>query len=268
MDINSKIQEAGQVFLHDEDVIDFQSAIPFYYQLQLYLETKIKSDVWKSGQQLPSENELCEHFNVSRTVVRKALGELSSNNLIETVKGKGRFVSSNKYTWRLMAGLNNGFCEDAIACGKKVNTQVLEQKDLPASEEIAQYLKLTAGETVTKLKRLRFADGEPMVVVSTYIPKKICPDLVDEDFKNRSLYAYLREECRLEMTEGIRTIESVNASLELAHLLRVEEGAALSLLRSIGWLSDGTPLEYYVAWHRGDRCQFTVKLVSGSQWTN
>ena len=31
---------------------------------------------------------------------------------------------------------------------------------------------------------------------------------------------------------------------------------------SVGWTRDGTPLEYYVAWHRGDRSKFQVRLVS------
>ena len=59
-----------QIVLSDEDVIDFDSAIPYYYQLQKYLETRFRSEAWRPGQKLPSEKELCGHFGVSRTVVR------------------------------------------------------------------------------------------------------------------------------------------------------------------------------------------------------
>jgi GntR family transcriptional regulator len=256
-------RDPEQIVLSDQDVIDFESAIPFYYQLQLYIQEKIKSEEWMSGQKLPSEMNLCEHFNISRTVVRQALGELASDNLIETIKGKGSFVSSQKHAWHLMQSLK-GFYEDAVSSGQTVKTQVLEQENIPATSEIAEYLQLKPGEIVTKMKRLRFADGEPIVVVTTYIPKKLCPDLVKVDFSNRSLYTYLDKTCGMVIAEGIRTIESVNASEELAGLLQVEKGAALSLLRSIGWLKDGTPLEYYVAWHRGDRSSFQVRLVSES----
>ena len=259
---NSVVSE--QIVLSDADVIDSQSAIPFYYQLQLYIEQKIKNNAWKPGQKLPSEKNLCDHFNVSRTVVRQTLSELASDNLIETIKGKGSFVSAKKHAWHLMQNLG-GFYDDAVTRGQEVTTRVLEQEDIPANSEIAEFLLLQPGEIVTKMKRLRFGDGEPLVVVTTYIPKKLCPDLVNVDFTDRSLYAHLREVYGLVIAEGIRTIESVNASDELARLLEVEKGAALSLLKSLGWTKDGTPLEYYVAWHRGDRSRFQVRLVSSTE---
>jgi GntR family transcriptional regulator len=249
------------IVLSDQAVIDFESAIPFYYQIQLYIQEHINSEEWVSGQKLPSEKELCDHFNVSRTVVRQALGGLESDNLIETIKGKGSFVNPKKHAWQLMQSLQ-GFYENAVASGQTIKTKVLELEDIPAPTEIAEFLKLESGERVTKMKRLRFADDEPILVVTTYIPKKICPDLVNVDFSDKSLYVYLRESCGLVIAEGIRTIESVNASEELSNLLQIEDGAALSLLRSIGWTSDGTPLEYYVAWHRGDRSRFQVRLVA------
>jgi len=250
-----------KIILSDEDAINTKSAIPFYYQLQLYIEDKIKSNQWQPGQKLPSEKKLCDHFNVSRTVVRRTLSELASDNLIETIKGKGSFVSSKKYAWHLMQSLQ-GFYDDVVERGQVVYTNVLELIDVSATSEIAEFLELEPGEIVTKMKRLRFADGEPIVVVTTYIPKKLCPNLVGVDFRHKSLYAYLREECGLIIAEGVRTIESVNATDELARLLQVADGAALSLLKSVGWTKDGTPLEYYVAWHRGDRSRFQVRLVS------
>ena len=247
--------------LLQEDAIDFKSAIPFYYQLQQCLEAKIKSGLWPSGQKLPSEKNLCEHFGVSRTVVRQALNELLSNNLIETQKGRGSFVATPKHTWQLMQTLS-GFQENTVAQGQAIRTQVLAMELVPASGEIAEYLQLAVGELVTMLKRLRFVDGEPIVVVTTYIPEKLCPNLVAEDFGEVSLYTLLATKFNLAIAEGIRTIEAVNATPELAELLQLEEGAALSLLRSVGWLEDGTPLEYYVAWHRGDRSRFQVRLVA------
>lgn len=253
--------EKVETVLDNEDSIDFNSAIPYYYQLQQCLEAKISLGQWEAGQKLPGEKKLGDHFGVSRTVIRQALNELASNSLIETQKGKGSFVSAPKHAWQLMQSLS-GFNENAIACGQAIQTEVLELKLVPASGEVAESLQLAAGEPVTMLKRLRFVDGEPIVVVTTYIPEKICPDLVDEDFTDASLYEMLATKHNLAIAEGVRTIESVTATSDLSQLLQVKEGAALSLLKSIGWLADGTPLEYYVAWHRGDRSRFQVRLVA------
>ena len=176
----------AQVVLRDEDVIDFNSAIPYYYQLQKYLESKINSGEWEPGQKLPSEKELCEHFGVSRTVVRQALNELTYDDLVETQKGRGSFVAAPKYAWHLMQSLS-GFYEDAVAAGQTVKTRVLELEIVPASGEVAEYLRLEPGAPVTMLKRLRFVDGEPIVVVTTYISERLCPGLSDENFTDTSL---------------------------------------------------------------------------------
>lgn len=253
----------GQIMLREGDVIDFGSVIPYYYQLQQHLASRIQSGLWESGQKLPSEKELCEHFGVSRTVVRQALNKLTSDNFIDTRKGKGSFVAASKHAWHLMQDLS-GFYQDAVAAGQTVKTQVLELEIVPASSEIAEYLRLEEGAPVTMLKRLRFLDDEPILIVTTYISEQLCPGLADHDFTDISLYELLKNEYGLVIAEGVRTIESVSASPELAKLLQVKKGAALSLLTSIGYLADGTPLEHYVAWHRGDRSRFQVRLVSSN----
>lgn len=44
------------------------------------------------GDRLPSERELCERFDVSRSVVREALSQLKSDGLIEAIRGSGAYV--------------------------------------------------------------------------------------------------------------------------------------------------------------------------------
>ena len=55
-----------------EDIIDLDSAIPYYYQLYQYLKHKIQSGEWQAGQKLPSESELCNWLSVSRRRLRPA----------------------------------------------------------------------------------------------------------------------------------------------------------------------------------------------------
>jgi GntR family transcriptional regulator len=254
---------SDQINLNEIESMNFTGVIPYYYQVQKYIEEKINSHKWNHGQKLPSEQELCTFFKVSRTVIRQALHELATAGYIITHKGKGSFVTIPKLAWGLMENLS-GFYEDAIAKGQTVQTKVLELKVIPASGEIAQMLHLNEQENVIKLHRLRFLDGEPVLVVTTYIPEKLCPDLIKEDFSDKSLYRVLRDKYQLVTTEGIRTIESINASHDLAEMLRIKTGAAVSLLKSVGFMANGIPLEYYYAWHRGDRSRFIVKLTTKS----
>jgi GntR family transcriptional regulator len=261
MGSNSIKSSSEEIVLVSSDSVDLTSAVPYYLQLAKHMQEKVKNGEWRHGYKLPSESALCDHFKVSRTVVRQALNELSSMDFVVTYKGKGSFISQPKMAWQLMQTLT-GFYEDAVNRGQKVNTQVLEICEVLAAKEIAQILQISEGEPVIKLHRLRFLDDEPVVVVTTYIRKLLCPGLLDEDLKDQSLYRVLQEKYNLVVAEGIRTIESINASFALAQLLHVPEGAAVSVLKSAGYLSNGIPLEYFISWHRGDRSRFQVKLTS------
>ena len=56
----------------------------------------IKAGVWKSGDKLPTENELSKELNVSRVTIRAALQRLRSIGLVESKHGKGTFVCPNE----------------------------------------------------------------------------------------------------------------------------------------------------------------------------
>lgn len=57
------------------------------------LKQSIESETWTPGSRLPSEKQLCEMYGVSRVSIRSALQKLSGQGLVETIKGKGTFVS-------------------------------------------------------------------------------------------------------------------------------------------------------------------------------
>ena len=56
------------------------------------LTERIQSGVYGRGDQLPTEKDLIEEFNVSRTVVREAIANLKASGLVATRQGKGAFV--------------------------------------------------------------------------------------------------------------------------------------------------------------------------------
>lgn len=59
--------------------------------------TKLVLDgTYKSGSGLPTEQELCERYGLSRVTVRKALEELKKDGMISSVQGQGTAVSSRK----------------------------------------------------------------------------------------------------------------------------------------------------------------------------
>lgn len=242
------------------DSIEFESNIPYYLQLIAVLKDRIARGIWKPGDQIPSEPELCSIFGVSRTVVRQALLELELDGLVIRRKGKGTFIADPKINESLVQKLT-GFYQDMVDRGRKPVTKVLNHEVQQATSKIAGFLDLAPGTEVISTERLRFVNDEPIVLVTTYIPYALCPLLAEYDLTNQSLYSVLEKEFGLVISHGRRTIEAVPANKREAQYLMVREGAPLILLDSVTYLEDGTPLEYYHAVHRGDRSRFEVELV-------
>lgn len=242
------------------NAIDHQSPIPYYVQVKEIIRERIKNGAWKPDDQLPSEAELCELFAVSRTVIRQALQDLIHEGLVIRRKGKGSFVAPAKISEQLVQKLT-GFYHDMVDQGYKPVTHVLRQEVIPASKQIADQLSVAPGTLVIAMVRLRFVQDDPIALVTSYIPHDLCPGLARDDLSGQSLYDLLEKKYGLYIAHGRRVIQSVPASEHEAQLLGVNKGAPLFLLDSISYLSDGTPIEYYSAYHRGDRSQFVVELI-------
>ena len=239
--------------------IDKKNGIPYYYQLKKYIIEEIESGAWKIGEQILPETKICELFDISRTVVRQTFQELVNEGYLIKKKAKGTFISEPKINENLVQSLM-GFYEDMTARGFKVKNDILWQKKIPATEKIAKQLNLEVGENVIAIRRVRRLNDEPIVLDKTHIPYKFCPGLLNEDLSNKSLYSYIEDAYNLKIDRGRRYIEAVIASQEEAKLLKVKKGVPLLYIESIGYLKDGTPLEYYNALHRGDRIRLVTEL--------
>lgn len=244
--------------------VDRASAIPYYYQLKQILSDAITSGELAPGAQLPGEHELCALYDVSRTVVRQALNELCYEGLVERHRGKGTFVARPKLPEGLISRLT-GLHEDATTRGRALRSTVLTLQEVPATSSVAGQLGLRPSEPVIELERLRFVDGQPWVVVTTYLPASLVPGLAQRDLGgDASLYRLLEREYGLPIVAAVRTVEATVAGPQDAALLRIAEGDPLLVLRSVTITSEERTLEYFIAHHRGDQSAFTVYLAPSS----
>ena len=246
--------------MRQSHAINFGSHIPYYVQLIELLKEQIVQGKWLPGEQIPGEQDLCETYGVSRTVVRQALRELELEGIITRRKGKGTFISEPKINEGLIQKLT-GFYQDMVERGLHPLTRVLHQEVLPANEKIARMLDIQPGTEVIDIQRLRFINDEPILLVTTYIPYEVCPALATVDLTDRSLYEFLEREGGIFLTRGRRYIEAVLANETEAALLGIERGAALLMLESVSYAENDLPVEYYHALHRGDRSRFEVDLL-------
>ena len=241
-------------------MIDSSNYIPLYIQLRDHLKELLNQKKWVVGDRMPGENELCKEYQVSRTVVRQALLELELAGHVIRRKGKGTFVAGLKINEGLAQKLT-GFYEDMVERGLKPKTRVLYKKVTSANALLVEKLKITKGSSVIEIRRLRFVDDIPLVLVTSFLPVALCPQLESVDLNDRSLYEFLEHDCQLSISQAYRTIEASLVNNEDATLLGIKPGVPVIKLESISFLENGTPIEYYQAFHRGDRARFEMNLI-------
>jgi ABC-type glycerol-3-phosphate transport system substrate-binding protein/DNA-binding transcriptional regulator YhcF (GntR family) len=80
--------------VHD-DCMDLSRGqpIPVYYQLKTLLTEEILSGVYGTDGRLPTEQELCERFGLSRTPVTHALTDLATEGVVLRRRRHGTFVN-------------------------------------------------------------------------------------------------------------------------------------------------------------------------------
>lgn len=70
------------------------SSKKLYLQIYNQILSQIQLGVFKVGDKLPPERELCAQFNVSRAPIRQALSALELNGIIYSRQGEGVYVKS------------------------------------------------------------------------------------------------------------------------------------------------------------------------------
>jgi len=251
--------DAGREPVAISGTIDKASPVPYYFQLLQLLERAIASGALVPGDKIPTEAALCEHYGVSRTVVRQALSDLDRTGLVTRHKGKGTFVASPKVSEFVAQSLTS-LHEDLSARGELLETKVLRLEVEPVSPHVAEMLQLPESERIVLLERLRFLGGEPLVVTTAHMPYSLCAPILDLDMSDCSLFETYEGRLGHKLHRGTRAIESRAASAEVAARLAIPEGAPVLVVSGVTYVEDGRPIEYFVGIHRGDRSRFETEL--------
>ncbi|MGY4688717.1 GntR family transcriptional regulator [Salibacterium sp. K-3] len=238
-------------------MIDKNSPLPIYYQIQEMIRKKIDTGEWQPGDMLPSERIFSEDFDVSRMTVRQAVTELANEGLLQREKGKGTFVAEPKIEQPLQ-GLTS-FTEDMKARGLEPASVLIQYTLRTAPLKVAEALHAPKDLQVYEIQRIRLADDVPMAYETTFINREISGD-IPEDVENRSIYHFLEANRGLHIVDGEQTFEASLASREEAERLDIQEGDPVLLIQRITYLEDGRPFEYVKSAYRGDRYKFTIKM--------
>lgn len=244
--------------------IDKTTPIPLYYQLKQHLKEHINH--CRVGDAIPTENELCEQFDVSRTTVRQAIAELVSEGHLVRSTGKGTFVTKPKVQRDFVHALQS-FNEEMRNHGHIPGTTVLSFAPVSANETVAEQLRINEGDETVFLRRLRSADGKPVMIVNTFLPGSRVPGFLDLDLTANGLHDTLRDVYGLDLVRGTRAVEAIAAPEQEAELLQIKPGDPVQYIESTFFTDADLAVEFSTAWYRGDHSRFVIQLLPSTRWS-
>lgn len=238
-------------------MLNKDSRIPLYSQLVDMLVNKIENTM-EENEQMPSEREICEIYNVSRTTVRQAISELERDGYIYKRQGKGTFVANKKYNQNLMGFYS--FTEEMKKLDKKPSTKVLKFEIMTANNEIARKMKLGKEDLIYKFTRQRLADDEPMLIETTYVPYDIFPGITRELLNKMALYDIFNDKFNEDVAYAEEFFVPVLTNEDEANKINVEIGSPSLKIVRYAYSRNDKIIEYTISIARGDKFKYNIRL--------
>jgi len=228
---------------------------PLHHQILEELRHQIHQGELKPGDALPAEAELMRRFGVARGTVRQAVAALRADGTIAGPRGRPPVVRDR----RLAQSFTNllSFSAWIRSLGMEPSGVLVELTLRPAEDEVAAMLAVAPGSPVYPLVRVRHADGEPLLIERTAMPRSVGALVTTLDLERDSIYAALLRR-GITFASAHQIIDALHASPEDARLLRTAPHTPLLRVRRQAFAPDGAPLEWSDDRYLATRVTFTL----------
>ncbi len=230
-----------------------------YSEIESYILDKIKSEKFKSGEKIDSENDLVKKFNVSRMTVRRAIENLIQSNYLYREHGKGTFVSNHEDKLPIFLNEIVGFNERAKRYNLKANTKIITYRLEIPYDKIQKILKLKKSDKVYYVERLRYINDEIAVLEITYIPEKYVDKNNLELFFN-SKYEYASKK-NLNIVKLEKEFMGILPSKEIKELMQIRDLTPVFKQQIISYLENDAPFEFTETYYNQENYKF-IEIIN------
>ncbi|MBT3319117.1 MAG: GntR family transcriptional regulator [Clostridia bacterium] len=218
----------------------------------------IKKNKVNIGEKLPPESELCKILGISRLTLREAINALKNEGMINSIQGKGTFVSGNIDNIANTLNSNLGISEMIVSSGHKPGVNHFEKELVKADKNIAKKIGVEEGADVLVLKRIRTADDKAVVYSMDYFVPKMTAQFLGVTDENVSIYSFMEDVCGIKIGSGIAEILPVVAEKWLAEMLEIEVGEPALMIKQVVTDIHGEPLLYAEEYLRSDSFKLLI----------
>lgn len=212
-----------------------------YKEIADGLEQEILAGKFDQMKKLPTEDEMIKKFEVSRNTIRKAINQLVNRGLVYQVQGSGMFLREKSETDYINLGSLRGLTKDLTS--KIIETEILALNVLEADQVIGKQLRCEVGAKLYYIKRLRMVEAEPFSIEISYFKKDIVPYL-NEDIASSSIYSYLIDDLKLNISFADKVINCEKIDEDSARLLHIHPQDPALIIENTVYLANGTIFEF------------------------
>lgn len=235
-------------------VVDRTSDVPLHQQISVALRAAIASGQLSPGSRVENEIDLAARLGLSRPTVRRAMEDLVHAGLVTRRRGSGTVVAPSQVRRQLKL---TSLFDDLEAEGRRPTTTVLEFSIAIGTPETTQLLGIEPKSGVLTIRRLRFASGEPLAILTNELPSEIAPDY--SALGTSGLYASLRQK-GVTIAGATQSIGARVATQAEAELLGEKAGAPLLTLDRVAYSDSGRIVEHGHHIYRASLYSFDMSI--------
>ena len=237
--------------------------LPKYHQIYLVLRQQLEDG--RFAARVPAEMDLVKEFGVARVTVRRALGQLVADGLIERSPGRGTVTLAHETDPatggpppRQRATLT-GLLENIVDMGLRTAVKVVQFEVLPASEQVARQLDVARDTLVQKAVRVRSTRAGPLSHITTHVPQAIASAFGRRELAKKPILMLL-EESGVQIGRARQSISARLADVAVARWLGVDVGSALLAVQRLVFDVNERPVQWLQGLYRPDRYQYDMQL--------
>jgi GntR family transcriptional regulator len=237
--------------------------LPKYHQIYLVLREQLEEGRFAS--RVPSEMDLVKEFGVARVTVRRALGQLVADGLIERSPGRRTVTLAQETTHAMGAppprqrAELTGLLKNIVNVGLRTAVTVVQFEVLPASVQVARQLDLARSALVQKAVRVRSTRDGPLSLITTHVPQSIASGFGRRELGSKPILMLL-EESGVQIGQARQSISAKLADVAVARLLGVDVGSALLAVQRLVFDVNERPVQWLQGLYRPDRYQYEMQL--------
>ena len=181
----------------------------------------IDEGIYKQGDKLPSELELCKKYNVQKMTIRSSMQILKDEGIIWAKKNSGHYVGRKRIKRNISFFSSTKDLLDKN--GYSFDVEIAEITKIKTNKELFEKTGIYIGQDLFLIKRVRKIEDKKAMIEKSFLIADYFPGLDKLEFINDSLYETIKQYYGIQIDRSESELRVVEATKEESDLLEIEE---------------------------------------------